>query len=214
MKTIAVIPAYNEEKTIADVIKNLKKYVDEIIVVDDASSDKTYEIAKLNSTKVVKHNKNMGYDKTIDDGFKEAVKRNASIIITFDADGQHVTEDIPKILDPIIKKEADVVVGIRPYKQRFSEKKFSRYTKNKIGVSDPLCGVKAYSTKAYSKIGYFDSLNSIGTELLFNYHKHGFKIKEVKISINKRDGKSRFGNAIQSNLKILKAFHRIKSKFR
>ncbi len=214
MKIVAVIPAYNEEKTIADIIKNLKKYVDEIIVVDDASNDKTYEIATLNSAKVIKHKKNRGYDKSIEDGFSEAVKAKASIIITFDADGQHLAGEIPKITEPLIKKEADIVVGIRPKKQRFSEKIFSKYSKKKIGVNDPLCGLKGYSVKEYKQIGYFDSLNSIGTELLFNYHKHGFKVKEVKINSNNRNGKSRFGNVIQSNIKILRAFFKVRTKFR
>lgn len=213
-KSVAVIPAFNEENTIGGVVKELKKLVDDIIVVDDASNDKTLEEAKKNSAIVVRHDRNQGYDKSIDDGFKEAAKRNASVIFTFDADGQHLPSDIPKILSLIKKGEAEVVVGIRPHKPRISEAIFAWFAKRKIGVSDPLCGVKAYSVKAYNKIGYFDKLDSIGTELMFNCHKHGFRIKEVTININKRKGKPKFGNIIRSNLRIFIALFKIYIKFR
>lgn len=213
-KIIAVMPAFNEEDSIRGVINNLKEYVDEIIVVDDASTDKTSEIAKKNSAFVLSHVLNEGYDKSINDGFEVAAKKNASIIFTFDADGQHVPSDIPKILNPIKDGEADVVVGIRPRKQRISETVFSWFAKRKIGISDPLCGVKSYSSRAYNQIGYFDKLGSIGTELMFNCHKHGFQIKEVNINMNKRKGEARFGSIITSNIKIFTALFKIYIKFR
>lgn len=213
-KIIAVMPAFNEEKAIGQVINHLKKYVDEIVVVDDASNDKTAMEAEKNTAFVLRHDTNQGYDKSIDDGFKLAAKKNASIILTFDADGQHVPENVPKIISPIKNGEADVVVGIRPYKQRISETIFSWYTKRKIGVSDPLCGVKAYSADAYNNVGYFDKINSIGTELMFNCHKQGYRIGEIDIHMNKRKGKSRFGSTIHANLRILSALFKIYMKFR
>lgn len=213
-KIIAVIPAFNEEETIGTVLKDIKKYVDEIIVVDDASSDKTSEIGKKHSAIVIRHRENQGYDGAINTGFKEAANRKASIIFTFDADGQHAARDIPKIIAPIKNGEADVVVGIRPYNQRISEKIFSKYARKKIGITDPLCGIKAYSEETYINVGHFDSLNSIGTELMFNCHKHGYRIKEVEIQMNKRKGKTRFGNVFRSNLKIFAALFRIYLKFR
>lgn len=213
-KIVAIVPAYNEEKTIGHILKELNKYADEIVVVDDASTDKTFEEAKKQTAFVLEHDINQGYDKTIDDGFKEAAKRKPTIFFTFDADGQHIPSDIPRVIAPIQNKKTDVVVGIRPYKQRFSEKMFSRYSNKKIGITDPLCGIKAYSIKTYNSIGYFDKIQSIGTELLFNCHKHGFVIKEVKIGINKRDDYSRFGNFFKSNFKIVSALFKIYLKFK
>ena len=213
-KIIAVIPALNEEKTIAKVLQDLKKHSDEIIVIDDASTDKTAQIAQQNFAIVIKHQTNQGYDKTIDDGFKEAAKKDATIIYTFDADGQHNPDNVPKILNPIRENQADLVTGVRPRHQRFSERMFANYSKKKIGISDPLCGIKAYKAEVYKKIGYFDKLNSVGTELLFNAHKNGYRIKEIEIDMNKREGSSRFGNFIGSNFKIIGALSRIKRKFR
>lgn len=213
-KVIAVIPAYNEGKTIGKVIDALKKYVDEIIVVNDASTDNTAEQAKLHSAFVLNNIENRGYDTTIDEGFKEASKRKATIIFTFDADGQHVPEDVPRLIAPIKEKKADVVVGIRPHEQRISEKTFSKYAKRKIGIKDPLCGIKAYSADAYRTIGYFDRLDSIGTELMFNCHKKGFKISELPVHMEKREDQSRFGNIFVSNFKIFRALFRIFLKFK
>ena len=213
-KIIAVIPALNEENTIAEVLKSIKKFVDKTIVVDDGSKDKTQMISKENSAIVVSHDTNMGYDKSIDDGFKEAIKYNPTVIFTFDADGQHNSSDIQKFINPIIEKKADVVVGIRPKKQRLSENLFSHYSRKRIGIGDPLCGIKSYSAEAYKKVGYFDKLNSIGTELMFNCYKYGYKIIEVKVGMNTRQDTPRFGNKIKSNLRILNALIKIYFKFR
>lgn len=208
-KIVAVVPAFNEEKTIDIVLRNIKPYVDEVVVVDDASTDKTLQEATKVYVTLVKHIKNMGYDRSLDDGFKEAAKRNATIIFTFDADGQHVAEDIPSVLDPIKNGQAEVVVGIRPYQQRIAETIFSWYAKRKIGVSDPLCGVKAYSVKVYETVGYFDRLHSIGTELLFNSFINGFIIQEIPIHMNKRSDIPRFGNVFRANFNILLALIKI-----
>ena len=112
-KVIAVIPALNEEKTISKVIKGMKKYVDEIILVDDASIDETSIIAQKEGAIVISHKKNRGYDKSIDDGFALAAKRGAMIILTFDGDGQHPPSEIQKLVDAIKKGEEDLIIGSR-----------------------------------------------------------------------------------------------------
>jgi glycosyltransferase involved in cell wall biosynthesis len=209
-----IIPAYNEEQTISSVVNNVKRYATKVIVVDDASKDRTKELASDAGAQVLRTKTNQGYDKALDVGFNEAAKSKPGVIITFDADGQHVPNDIPKMIDPIKNNQADVVVGIRPYNQRIAEKIFSIYARRKIGIRDPLCGIKAYSIKAYNEVGYFDRVKSIGTELLFNCHKRGYRIKEVNIQMNKREGKPRFGNVFRSNLRIFAALLRIYLKFR
>jgi glycosyltransferase involved in cell wall biosynthesis len=213
-KIVAVVPAYNEENTINTVLCNVKKYVDEIVVIDDASTDKTIKMVKKNYVTLIKHKKNQGYDKSLNDGFQEAVNRNATIIFTFDADGQHVSHDIPAIIAPIKNRQADIVVGIRPYKQRIAETIFSWYAKKSIGISDPLCGFKAYSVKVYETVGYFDKLNSIGTELMFNSYILGYKLQEVPINMNKREDIPRFGNIFRANLNIFIALIKIIIKFK
>ena len=138
-KIVAIIPALNEERTISKVIRGVKKYVDEIILVDDASTDKTAIIAQRDGVIVLSHKKNQGYDKSVDDGFALAAKRGATIALTFDGDGQHNPEDIPRIIEPILNGEADVVVGKRPRYARVADDHSCRF---RLFVGDcPSCRI-------------------------------------------------------------------------
>src|SRR3989344_2962587 len=209
-KIVAIIPALNEENTIGQVVKELKdnRLVDEVIVVNDFSQDKTAALAEENGAIIVNNRKNLGYGKSLDLGFKTAIERDAGIIFTFDADGQHQAADIEKMIMPILTDEADVVVGIRPRKQRIAEKLFALYSK-RIGIKDPLCGFKAYRAEVYKKIGYFEKSNSIGTELMFNASSAKFRIKQIPIRMDHREDKPRFGQTLNGNYKILKGLFRM-----
>ena len=209
-KIIVIIPALNEDNTIGPVVKCLKenRLVNEIIVINDFSTDKTATVAEESGAVVVNNKKNLGYGKSLDVGFRTAITRDATIIITFDADGQHKVADIEKIVNPILNNQADLVIGIRPYKQRVAEQIFALYSK-KIGVSDPLCGFKAYKAEVYKKIGYFEKIKSIGTELMFNASKAKFRIKQIPIQMDPRKDKPRFGQTITGNYKIMVALFKL-----
>ena len=205
-KITVVIPALNEEKTISGVINGVKKYVDEVILVDDASTDETVDIARRDGAIVVTHSQNQGYDRSINDGFALAAKREAVIILTFDADGQHNPMDIPGIIRPILEGQADVVVGKRPCHTRITEHLFAFIAKIKADIEDPLCGLKAYHIKVYKDIGYFDRISSIGTQLMFNAKKRGYRVFQRDLTLlNGRKDISRFGEGIKANWKIFKA---------
>lgn len=208
-KVTVIIPAFNEEKTISLVIKGVKDYVDEVIVVDDASTDKTVFLAKKEGAIIITHTENQGYDRSIDDGFSLASKTGATIVCTFDADGQHSFQDIPRIVDPILAEAADVVVGKRPKYARITEYLFSVISRIKVGIEDPLCGLKAYDMRVFNDIGFFDRISSIGTQLMFKAKKKGYKIQQKEISLSKRQDDSRFGKRIDANWKIFKAILKI-----
>ena len=205
-KITAVIPALNEEETISGVINGVKKHVDEVILVDDASTDETADIARRDGAIVVTHSQNQGYDRSINDGFALAAKRGAVIILTFDADGQHNPMDIPGIIRPILEGQADVVVGKRSCHTRITEYLFAFIAKIKADIEDPLCGLKAYHIKVYKDIGYFDRISSIGTQLMFNAKKKGYRVFQRDVALlNGRKDISRFGEGIKANWKIFKA---------
>src|SRR6185437_9990885 len=124
-KVVAVIPAYNEGKTVRKVAAELKKVVDEVIVVNDCSTDNTAKEAGQAGAVVLNHTQNGGYDKSIDDGFKKAAELGADIIFTIDADGEHKVSDVPRLLAPILDGSADIVVSQRPYTTHFAEKIFA-----------------------------------------------------------------------------------------
>jgi len=205
-KIIAIIPAFNEEKTIEKVVAGIRPYVSNIVVVDDCSLDATGMVAKRAGALVVRHTQNRGYDKSIDDGFLEAYKQGADIMVTFDADGQHRPEDLKKITDMIVKGEADLVVGQRENITHFGEKIFALYTNFFFKVKDPLSGLKAYSKKVYEAMGHFDTISSIGTQLMIGAVRKGFVLKTVPIIVKEREDNSRFyAKSFKANYKILKA---------
>lgn len=208
-KITAVIPALNERDTIAAVIESVRARVDEVILVDDGSTDGTGAIARERGAVVVSHPKNLGYDASIGDGFKAAMERGADIVLSFDADGQHLAESIPVIVAPILEGEADIVVGRRPYRARFGERVFGWVGKRKAGIDDPMCGLKAYRTEVYRRIGYYDRVGSIGTELLFTAVRGGFRAAQRDIRLNRRKDTPRFGRTLKANYKILRAVLKI-----
>lgn len=197
----------NEEGTIEKVLKNVKKYVDEIILIDDGSTDNTKKIAKKYAT-IISNKENVGYSNSLNKGFELATKKEFDVIITLDADGQHLPSDIPKMTKPVIQGKADIVVGRRPYKARLMESVFAIFGR-KRGVHDPLCGMKAYSHEVYERFGFFDNINSIGTQLTFAALKQGFRVQEKNIKLKRREDVPRFGRKIKANFKLLLAYIRL-----
>lgn len=110
---IAGIPAYNEEKYIAKIVLKTMKHVDEVIVVDDGSTDMTGEIARALGVTVVRHEKNQGYGAALATIFKEARKRGADILVILNADLQHSPILLPKMLTKAEEENADTVVASR-----------------------------------------------------------------------------------------------------
>ena len=209
-KIAAVIPAFNESATIARIIGELRHHVDEVVVVDDASADATGETAKGAGAIVIRHPTNRGYDSSLNDGFAEAVRRGAEVIITFDADGEHCAKDIPAVVEPIVSGDADLVITERPALIHCSEKLFALYTSTRFGLSDPLCGFKAYHRRVYQQFGRFDSLNSIGTELALRAIHAGFRFRKIPIERQMRVDTSRFyARILRANMRIFGAMLRV-----
>jgi glycosyltransferase involved in cell wall biosynthesis len=198
-----VIPALNESATIESVVKAAIVY-GMPIVVDDGSSDNTSQLASDVGAFIVSHKQNHGYDFALDSGFKKASELGAEIIITVDADGQHDPSLIKKFIDKI-DAGADIVVGVRDKRQRFSEHLFAWYANFRFGIKDPLCGMKAYRKVLYESLGHFDSYGSIGTELMIFAAKNNFKVDQVFIKVRERIGKPRFGQILSGNYMIMRA---------
>jgi glycosyltransferase involved in cell wall biosynthesis len=112
-KVILAIPAYNEEVAIGSVVARSKKYVDKVIVVDDGSKDHTVEIAKLVGAEVVSHKVNGGYGAAIKTCFEAAKANCADAMIIIDADGQHNPDDIPTLINEMVTRKSDIVIGSR-----------------------------------------------------------------------------------------------------
>lgn len=194
MRILAVIPAYNEQRTIAEVVLKAEKYVDEVVVVDDGSSDLTGEIARRMGATVLRHETNRGKGAALRTGFLHALRSGADVVVTLDADGQHDPDEIPRLIEPIIKGGADVVVGSRylgtsqgiPLYRRVGLALINALGRLVSGapVSDTQSGFRAYSRRALSVVvraqeeGYAAEL-----EHLTLASGSGLKIVEVPVSI-------------------------------
>ena len=143
-KITAVIPAYNEASRIVKTLNQVKSYVDEIIVVDDASEDNTAELAVKNGATVFTQLHNKGYIDSIKYGFREAT---GDIVITIDADGEFSAKKIPDLIKPIIDNRADMVQGHRNSPPRISGKLLTWLAQQKATVGDSGTGFRAIRTE-------------------------------------------------------------------
>lgn len=201
-----IIPAFCEEKTIKKVVSGVISKIPNVIVIDDGSFDNTGKVAKEAGAIVIKHKKRLGYEIALSDGFERALKMGAKIFITFDADGQCKPAELHKFFDPILQGKADVVAGVRKNKVHFGDKVFALYTKIFYDILDPLCGMKAYTREVYEKMGHFDTISGTGTQLLLEAADSGFRIKQLGIVIEKREGGSRFyAKRISANFYIMRS---------
>ena len=112
MKTFIIIPCYNESQHLVGVINNVREY-GQVVVVDDGSSDNSYQVAQSQGVIVLKHIINRGQGATLETGNRYAFSHGADIVVHFDADGQHQADEIPKLIQPIINNEVDIVFGSR-----------------------------------------------------------------------------------------------------
>jgi glycosyltransferase involved in cell wall biosynthesis len=189
MKIIALIPAYNEEKTIAEVLEKTRQFVDEIVVVDDGSSDRTSEIAKAHGVNVVSHVINRGLGASIGTGFEFAQKLGSEVVITLDADGQHDPSEIPKLIHEI-EKGADIVIGSRMLQR--CGMPWYRQTANALGnlatfflfgawVTDSQSGFRALTSYTLRQIEIKTNRMEVSSELIAEAKRHKLTLVEVPI---------------------------------
>jgi len=187
------LPAYNEEKNIASIIIKLKQITNTIIVCDDGSTDLTSKIASELGAITIVHQKNMGYGAAIASLFAKAREIGIEMLVTFDADGQHRIEDIKKVLEPITKDKADIVIGSRflsqnskvPEYRKLGIKTITSLTNATTGskITDAQSGFRAYNKKVLESIIPSDPGMGVSTEILIKASKNKFRIVEVPITI-------------------------------
>jgi glycosyltransferase involved in cell wall biosynthesis len=139
----AVIPAYNEANRIVKTLNQVKPFVDEIIVVDDASTDSTADLARTFGAKILTQPRNKGYIDALKYGFKEA---SGEIVIILDADGEFSAQEIPNLLKPLTDGCADMVQGHRNIIPRPSERFLTWLARKKAQVGDSGTGLRAIRT--------------------------------------------------------------------
>lgn len=189
-KVCAIIPAYNEEKYLAEVIKKTKNFVDLVVVVDDGSLDSTCRIADEFADFCLRHPINGGKGVAMKTGFLFAKQKDIDIVVTIDADLQHDAEIIPNFVETLEKKGADIVIGARglgssaPIVYRFGNFVLNTTFRFLYGqkISDTQSGYRAFRMSKYDKFAWTSSGYDVETEMLTNARKHGLKLIEIPIA--------------------------------
>ncbi len=186
-----VIPAFNEENHIGDVVKRVRKQkFENIVVVDDGSTDKTFQIAKKSKAHVLKHVVNLHKGASMTTGSEYALKNKAKAIIYMDADGQHCPEELDNFLDAL-NDGYEVAFGFRkeskkmPFQRRMGKHMTSATASFLFGleVHDVLNGYRALTSKAYKTIRWNSRGYDVEAEMISRAGKNSLKYTEVQTKI-------------------------------
>jgi glycosyltransferase involved in cell wall biosynthesis len=190
-RVVVVIPAYNEERTIVEVIRGLKQHgFTTLIVIDDGSSDRTGELASHEGVIRLRHILNRGLGGALGTGIDAALRLGAEVIVTFDADGQHDPNDIMKLLEPIEVEEAEVVIGSRmldpqgmPYRRRMANWIANVVTYLLFGAwtTDSQSGLRAFSSRAAARMHIITTGMEVSSEIIAETVKNRLQWKEVPV---------------------------------
>ena len=214
LSTYVVVPAYNEEKTLGQVLDDLLGYFrrGEIIVVNDGSRDGTGEIARSRGVHVLAHLVNRGLGGALGTGIAYAVRRNARLVLTFDADGQHLVSDALRVMKPVAEGRADFAVGSR-LKGDTSEmpliKKFGNFVLDAITavfarkyVSDSQSGLRCLSGDCASKIRITCDRYAVSSEIIIEAARAGCRIVEVPIKAVYTEYSMKKGTNVMEGVRI------------
>ncbi len=196
-RVIAAIPAFNEEKYIGTVVLKAKQYVDEVIVVDDGSTDQTTDVARLAGASVIPHQQNRGYGASVQTLMAEAKKKEPDVLVLLDADSQHNPDEIPHLIKPILEG-SDLVIGSRekqrgniPFYRHIGQRVLSHFSHILSGkrVVDSECGFRAFSSKAIVKLELKQKGMAISAETIAAATDKGLNVTQIPVSaIYTKDG--------------------------
>lgn len=216
MKLIIQIPCLNEEETLPATLADLPKQIDgieiiEILVIDDGSTDRTSEVARAHGVHhVVRLTNRKGLARVFHTGLDAALKQGADIIVNTDADGQYRGADIPRLVEPILKKEADIVIGNRDIEnigqfswlkkrlQRLGSKVVRQLAKSKI--ADATTGFRAYNREAALRMNIVSDYTYTLETIIQAEHK-GLAIANITVPTNPVDRPSRLFKSIPEYIK-------------
>jgi polyprenyl-phospho-N-acetylgalactosaminyl synthase len=189
---VAVIPAYNEAPVIARVVKDCLEQVDVVLVVDDCSTDQTSSEARGAGAQVLRHELQRGAGRATATGLQAALQLGARFVVTLDADGQHLAEEIPVVLEPVQDGRADIVVGCRTYNRedmphhrragnRFAN--FWTWLHLGVSVSDTQSGYRAYNQRAASQLPLAARGYEFCSHSLAEAARIGLRVEEVPVTV-------------------------------
>lgn len=190
MRISALIPSYNESKTIGLLVKEIKGQGLDVIVVDDGSVDRTAEIAKMAGADILRHQENQGKGASLKDGFHYVLNKNYDAVITIDGDGQHSPGDISQFIQAAGRPEIDMVVGNRMHFSkgmpliRWLTNNFMSFLLSLICwqyIPDSQCGFRLIKKRVLEELSFTTANYEIESEILIAMRNKGFKTKFIPI---------------------------------
>jgi len=216
---VVVIAAYNEEKKIRTVVDSVAKYADLIVVVDDGSKDKTSEMVNNKKAVVLRHCINLGQGAALQTGFDYVKQMNPKVVVTYDADGQFLAEEIPSMVKPILEKKVDVVLGSRFLGKTINMSPVRKYMLklgilftwvfSEIKLTDTHNGFRALSKKALESIKITQNRMAHASEIIDEIKRNNLSYLEMPVTVKYDDYSKQKG---QSNLNSVKIFLELISK--
>ncbi|MFA5505568.1 MAG: glycosyltransferase family 2 protein [Vulcanimicrobiota bacterium] len=208
----AVIPAYNEAAVIGEVVRGCLEYADTVLVVSDCSSDQTASVARAAGAQVLEHPLQRGAGRATATGLQAALRWGARYIVTLDADGQHLPDEIPRVLEPLKQGEADLVVGCRsinreemPLIRRLGNRFANAWTWLFLGiaVSDTQSGFRGYTREAATRLPFDARGYEFCSQSLWEAHRLELRIREVPITVVYTEYSQSKGQSFTTSLKTL-----------
>ncbi len=214
MKTVVVIPAYNEAPVLSGVVKDVRTQVPHVVVVDDGSTDETAVLALRAGATVLRHSLNRGQGAALQTGIDAALADGADIVVTFDADGQMQAADIPAVVAPVASGLCEVSLGSRfltplntiPKLRRLTLKAALAFTKLTTGlrISDTHNGLRAFSRSAAQSLSLRCDRMAHASEILEHIAALKLRFREVPVTVRYTPYSMHKGQKLSGTLKIVR----------
>ncbi len=214
-KFCCIIPAYNEEKRISEVIAGVREVIPEVIVIDDGSQDATAELAEKAGAYVIRHERNFGKGMALRTGISQALKQGYDAIMTVDGDGQHAPAEIANFLAAFAADRGDIIIGTRLWDKAAIP--LYRYIPNQIGIfcisraagcriDDTQSGFRLYKREVLETVRLETTGFETETEVLIKAGKAGFRIYSMPVS-------AIYHSDYTTNFRPIRDFYRISILF-
>lgn len=191
--TFIIVPAYNEAATIGRVVRDIRHEWPRVLVVDDGSTDGTAEAARAAGAEVVSHAVNRGQGAALQTGFDYSLRAGARVLVTFDADGQHLSEELGLLVEPVVEGRCEVALGSRflearseiPWLRRLLLKSAVIFTRVASGlrITDTHNGLRALSRAAAERIQLRADRMAHASEILDQIAGHRLAWAEVPVHV-------------------------------
>jgi glycosyltransferase involved in cell wall biosynthesis len=189
-KIAVVIPCLNEARTIGPLVQEIHRFVSQVIVIDDGSTDDTRNVAQSAGALVIRHDSPQGKGASLRDGFETALENGSSWALAMDGDGQHVPDDIPKFLHALESSPAEILIGnrmanthsmppVRRFVNRWMSQTISAYCR--MEIPDSQCGFRMVNLHAWNRIEFSADHFEIESEMIVRFLHRGHKLGFVPV---------------------------------